>query len=132
MWKAEIKESVDGKTYTDLARICHYVIWPTRKIQKSDGAYLELEGKQPNGRPMKKFVVSMKDFHKMEWLGQAWHIGAEAIEPNKEKELRNCLGMMGQDESIPEIFVCTNTGWQKDDYGVWVFLHADGGLNEDN
>jgi hypothetical protein len=119
MWKIVIKESKNSKGETvrniDATPICHFVIWPVRKIQKSDGAYLELEGILPNGIPMKRVVITMKDCHKMEWLGPAWHIGAEAVESGKEKELRNCLGMMGQNANIQEVTIYTKTGWEKVD-----------------
>ena len=127
MWKVEITEETNerGKPIKHIKAtpICHFVIWPTRKIHKNDGAYIELEGILPNSRRMKKIMVSMREFRKMEWLEPMWQIEAAAVEPNKEKELRCCLGMMGQ-KDIPEAEVHTNTGWQRDDRGVWIFLHA--------
>lgn len=124
----------DGKTefIRILNSLCNFVAWPVREIFKDNGIskerFIELQGILQGGAILKPVKISGKDFQKMEWLIDAWGMGA-AIKPYQDKDVKYALQLMAQG-GLPETVVYTHLGWRK--LGdIWVYLHAGGAVGSE-
>ena len=114
--------------------IANFVAKPDLEVIRDDGVSEErtfrIVGVQ-KGQPLQEVDVSANDFVAMNWVMNAWGIGASIrAGMGRKDQCRDAIQNMAIDTKQLRIF--THLGWQRLAVKSWVYLHSKGCVGSDD
>jgi len=114
--------------------IANFVARPELEVIRDDGVTEErtfrIVGVQ-RGQPLQSVDVSAADFASMNWVMNAWGIGASIrAGMGRKDQCRDAIQNMAKDTR--QLTIYTHLGWQRLVDKRWVYLHAEGCVGSDD
>lgn len=111
-----------------------FVALPVCEVTKDDGAtvtkFLEIDGWNVNGVPLKRQCVPIAKYKSMDWAMEGWGLTANIMPGNTVRDqLRSVIAEAGA-QVAKQKTVYTHTGWRRID-GKWCFLYQGGCIGAD-